>query len=250
MTRLGPTAPHGAATPTLQLLCAGAAQGLVEALQAEFQQASGAAIQARFGAVGAMQEALAAGQACDVMIVTAAMVDALCASGGLRADARADLGAVRTGVAVRAGEHRDEAVPDVSTPAALKAALVAARRNYFPDPLRATAGIHFAAVMRKLGVFESLQSRFSTHPNGAAAMRELAASSAPQQLGCTQVSEILITPGVRLAGPLPKAFELATLYTAAVSTRAQQPQLAERLVALLASPATRALRARGGFELN
>ena len=55
---------------TLNVLCAGAAQGLVKALQARFLADTGAAVQARFGAVGAMKEALLAGEPCDVFIVT------------------------------------------------------------------------------------------------------------------------------------------------------------------------------------
>ena len=45
-------------TVTLNLLCAGAAQGLVRALEPAFTAATGAVLNARFGAVGAMQEAL------------------------------------------------------------------------------------------------------------------------------------------------------------------------------------------------
>jgi molybdate transport system substrate-binding protein len=47
---------------------------------------------------------------------------------------------------------------------------------------------------------------------------------------------------------LPKEFELATVYTAAVAARAASPEQARRLVALLSSTATRALRDRAGFE--
>ena len=71
---------------TLHLLCAGAAQGLVKALQPQFEADTGATLQARFGAVGAMKEALLAGEPCDVMIVTEAMIDALCREGRLQAD--------------------------------------------------------------------------------------------------------------------------------------------------------------------
>ena len=46
----------------LNLLCAGAAQGLVKALQAQFLDTQGAVVQGRFGAVGAMKEALLAGE--------------------------------------------------------------------------------------------------------------------------------------------------------------------------------------------
>ena len=99
--------------------------------------------------------------------------------------------------------------PDTSTPEALKAALLAADAIYFPDPLRATAGIHFADVMRQLGIHDELAPRFRTFPNGATSMWALAASNAPRLIGCTQVTEINHTEGVVLVGALPDRFELA-----------------------------------------
>lgn len=230
---------------TLNFLCAGAAQGLVKALQDGFTADTGATLQGRFGAVGAMKEALAAGEPCDVMVVTDAMVGALAAAGALDGATRAPLGRVRTGVAVRA----DQPLPDVATPEALRAALLAADAVYFPDPERATAGIHFANVLRELGVFETLQPRFRTFPNGATSMRELAASRSPNPIGCTQVTEIRYTPGIAFAGLLPARFELATVYTAAVAARAADPALARAFVERLAGPASRALREAGGFEI-
>lgn len=232
-------------TPTLHLLCAGAAQGLVKALQARFKADTGADIVARFGAVGAMKEALLAGEPCDVMIVTEAMVDGLCAEGRLQADTRATLGRVKTGIAVRSGTPH----PDVATAAALKAALLASRGLYFPDAVRATAGIHFAKVMEALGIRAELEPRFRTFAAGAIAMRELAAASGPGLIGCTQVTEIKYTPGVELVGLLPPEFELATPYTAALAAASAQAALGAAFTALLAAPSTRALRADGGFEV-
>ena len=52
-------------------------------------------------------------------------------------------------------------------------------------------------------------------------MRELAASKAHRPIGCTQTTEIIITPGLTLSGRLPPACALATVYTAAVTARAQ-----------------------------
>jgi molybdate transport system substrate-binding protein len=180
------------------------------------------------------------------MIVTDAMVVALQASGDLNAARRAPLGRVRTGVAVPIGQP----LPDIATPEALKASLLAARRVYFPDPQRATAGIHFAAVLERLGIAQALAPRLRTFPNGATAMRELAADGAFGAIGCTQITEINGTPGIRLVGALPDAFELATVYTAALSARAAQAVLGQRFIELLAGSATRALRAEGGFEFD
>jgi molybdate transport system substrate-binding protein len=226
-------------------LCAGAVQGLVKALHARFERESAAKLNARFGAVGAMQEALLAGDPCDVMIVTDAMVVALQSEGKLGIRPRAPLGRVRTGLAVRNGEP----LPVIATPQALKTSLRAASAIYFPDSQRSTAGIHFASVLDRLGIAEELAPRLHTFPNGATAMRELAAS-APGAIGCTQITEIMYTPGITLVGPLPDEFELSTVYTAAVAMRAAQPVLALRFIDLLAGPATRAMRADGGFEVD
>lgn len=238
------TGGEGAIAKRLHVLCAGAAKGLVEALQARFADETGASIEGHFGAVGTMKEALLAGADCDVMIVTDAMVTALSSAGELAGETRATLGSVRTGVAVRAGD----ALIDVSSAPSLKASLLAADGIYFPDPLRATAGIHFASVLSKLGIDATVATRLRTFANGATAMRELAATDLKRPIGCTQITEINYTAGVRLAGALPDEFELATVYSAAVSAKAAQPELALRFVQLLSGPQTQSLRAAGGFE--
>ena len=229
---------------TLELLCAGATQGLVKALQERFLADTHAAIKARFGAVGAIRELLLAGEPCDVMVATDAMIESLVAEGRLQAATCRPLGRVRTGLAVRSGEP----LPDVSTPEALKASLLAADAIYFPDAVRSTAGIHFANVMRELGIYDELQPRFRNFPNGATSMHELAAKNAPRLIGCTQVTEINYTRGIDLVGALPDRFELATVYTAATSTHATEPELAARFIELLAGPGSLALRQAGGFE--
>lgn len=231
-------------TQILNFLSAGAAQALVKTLQPLLTQQTGAGSNGRFGAVGAMKEAFEAAEPCDLIILTESMIGAMEAAGTVRRGSARPLGRVRTGVAVRRGDAR----PEVGTPEALRAALLAADSIYFPDPLRATAGIHFAAVMRELGVHDELAPRFRTFPNGATAMRELAAASTPHPIGCTQVTEILYTEGVDLVALLPAQFELATVYTAAVTSQAAQPELAVRMVDLITGPVSAELRLRSGFE--
>ena len=235
-------------TPALQILCAGAAQGLVKALQPQWLAETGVPVLGRFGAVGALKEALLAGEACDVMIVTSKMVGELVAAGRLRGAGHTALGRVQTGLAVPVGAVQ----PDVGTPQGLRAALLGADALYFPDPARATAGIHFARVLRELGIHDQLAPRFCTFPNGATTMRELAAAGAAggssSLIGCTQVSEILYTEGVALVGALPAPFELATVYSAAVGVQARDRDLAAQFIALLVGPAAQALRDAGGFE--
>jgi molybdate transport system substrate-binding protein len=228
----------------LKLLCAGAAQGLVRTLAPRLLAETGFSIGGRFGAVGAMKEALLAGEPCDLMVTTGPMVDALVAEGRLRPGGQAALGRVRTGVAVRRGTPH----PDVSTPQALAAALEAADEVYCPDTVRSTAGQHVRGVLRELGLEARLAPRFREFPNGATAMREMAACTALRPIGCTQATEILYTEGVELVAMLPARFELATVYTAAIGAHAASPEAAARLVALLAGADTATLRRDAGFE--
>ncbi len=229
---------------SLQVLCAGAVQGLVKALQPRFLARHGGTIEARFGAVGAMREALLGGAPCDVMIVTATMLEDLRGKGALGAGPLAPIGRVATGVAARAGEP----LPRVDSAPALAAALGAAPALYLPDTEQSTAGKHVASVLSRLGIADALRGRLAVFPNGATAMRALAERGAPGALGCTQVTEILYTPGLALAGALPEPFGLSTVYAAAVGKAASEPALAAAFIALLCGDEAAAEREAGGFE--
>ena len=228
----------------INLLSGAAAQGLVTQLEHRFETEHRCTIDASFGAVGMMKDSLLAGAACDVIILTQALIEQLSTSGEVLTPSIRALGIVKTGVAVKTGD----AAPAVGTPAELKAALQAARGIYFPDPVKATAGIHFMRVLKQLGLDTELAARLHPFPNGATAMNAMAEAEGDGFLGCTQVTEILYTDGVKLVAPLPKEFELATVYTAAACTRAAEPEAANQLIALLVSPDAATVRTACGFE--
>ncbi len=232
----------------LHLLSGGAAQGLVTHLQGSFKAQHLCSISGTFSAVGQMKSALLAGAPCDVIILTDTLIAELMASGHLLAGSAKNVGVVKTGVAVKSGDK----TVDVSTPEKLKATLQAAKGIYFPDPIKATAGIHVMKVLKAMGLDVALATKLHPHANGATAMKAMAdAETIPGGsglIGCTQITEIVYTPGVDLVAPLPKEFELATTYTAAVCANSTQPESAAALIALMASADTAALRLTCGFE--
>lgn len=228
----------------LVVLSGGAAQGLVTALAEQFRTETGCEIDGTFGAVGVMRDKLLSGTPADLLILTRALIDTLAGGGHVVPDSAADVGTVLTAVAVR----DSDAMPPLEDAARLRAALLAADAIYFPDPKHATAGIHFAGVLERLGIAAEVASRVKTFPNGATAMRELAASTAQRPVGCTQATEILNTPGVQLVAPLPEGFGLATVYTAGVCAKASLPDEAHALAALLTSASAHAARERAGFS--
>jgi molybdate transport system substrate-binding protein len=229
---------------TLKLLSGGAAQGLVAQLRERVAEEIGCTIDGTFGAVGAMRDKLLAGEPCDVIILTQALVDQLAASAQVAGASQQPVGVVKTGIAVKNGES----APAVGDTQSLRAALLAARGVYVPDPVKATAGIHFMQVLKALGIDAQLGERLRAFPNGATAMHEMAESTESGLLGCTQVTEILYAPGVQLVGLLPREFELATVYTAAVCVRAEDPLAALEFVRMLGGAEAAALRKAGGFE--
>lgn len=227
----------------MYLLSGGAAQGLVRTMQPDFEAGSGLALECTFNAVGAIQQKLVEGAPCDVLILTRPLIDALTRSGMVTPGTARDLGTVKTGIAVKTGAPH----PTVHDSDSLRAAFQAASAIYFPDPQLATAGIHVMKVLTALGLADELADRLRPYPNGNTAMKAMAECPDLHAIGSTQVTEIVITPGVELVADLPKEFELATVYTAAVCTRANHPQAAQDFIAVLAADAQAGLRAQRGF---
>ena len=108
--------------------------------------------------------------------------------------------------------------------------------------------VPFAKVMRELGVWEPLADRLRPAPNGAMAMKALAASKSARPIGCTQATEILSTPGIVVVAPLPPGCALATTYTCAITGHAAAPDQAASLIALLTSDTDRNARRQLGFS--
>lgn len=227
----------------LSILSGGAAQGLVRALEDEFTAATGCRIEGVFGAVGAMRTKLMAGHAADLVILTSAIVRALAKEGLVTAETIADIGGVETALAVRAGDK----APHATDEASLREALLGADAIYVPDLTQSTAGIHVAAVLSKLGIAEQVRDRMRAFPNGATAMAALAKAPEACPIGCTQITEILATPGVAPGTTLPAGFDLKTVYTAGVVAASPNRDAAEALINAMASRDNASLRSRCGF---
>src|SRR6185437_6474293 len=202
---------------SLDILSGGAAHGLVGSLAAKFKALTGFDIGGEFGAVGAMADKLRKGAPTDIVVETA--------------------------LAVRTGDPQVNA-PDAT---ALRAAFLAADAIFVPDTKTSTTGIHVAKVLAQLGIADKVADRLKIYPNGATAMRHMAESKAARPIGCTQSTEIISTEGVVLSGSLPKGCDLATMYTAGITTQAAHAPQAQALIELLTGADQQSLRKAAGF---
>ena len=230
---------------TLRILSAGAAQAVTGKIIEAFRRDTGHDVVADFGAVGAMKAKMASGEPVDVIILTRPMIDELIGDGLVQSGSRIDLGRVGTGVAVRAGTD----LPDVADVDSLRSRIRAAGTIAFPDPAVATAGKVVMSLFGKLGVLDEVRSRMRFFPNGYAAMNWLATSTGSEDLGITQITEILPNEGVAYAGPLPDQFQMKAVYSVGVVAQALEPAIAQTFAARFSSASTRALLVDAGYEL-
>jgi molybdate transport system substrate-binding protein len=147
----------------------------------------------------------------------------------------------KSSVAVAAREGVPK--PDISTPDALKATLLAAKSVVYADPARgASSGIHVDSVLKRLGIYAEMAPKTVLRPGGYV-VEAVAAGEA--ELGLHQVSEILPVHGVTLLGPLPAELQRITPYAAAVG-RTEQPERAAAVLAFITGPDVHPiLRAKG-----
>jgi molybdate transport system substrate-binding protein len=179
-----------------------------------------------------------AGDDADIVVLSDAAIDKLIASGQLRTG-RVDLVKSAVAIAVRSGTNR----PDISTEAAVKAAVSAARSiSYSTGP----SGVYLEKLFQRWGIFASIQSRIVVPPPGIPVGSLVATGQAA--LGFQQLSELLNVTGVEVLGPLPEAIQTITTFSAGIGTRCAQSQLAAQLLDYMRQPTATAVKQRYGLE--
>lgn len=229
----------------LTVFCPGAVRATVTALARDFEGASGNTVKLEYGTAGAVQKRAAAGEPFDVAITTSGAVDELTKQGRIAAGSKRDVGSVGVGVAVRSGGT----IPDISTPAAFKQAMLNARSVMYADPAKGgQSGIHTARVFEKLGIAEQMKPKTQLRPGAPEGLAEVARGDI--DIGLGQVSEIVAAQGVTLVGPYPGELQNTLVFSAGVSAAARAPDAAQAFVAALVSPDARARFKAAGFDVR
>ena len=236
----------GSATPVdaaeIKVLSAGAMKSITTELGESFRQETGHTIVITTGTAGEIRQKMVSGEWTDVVIVTDSVLEQLATPGLIVADTRVDIARTAIGVAVRQGAP----LPDIATTEAFKQSILAAKSLVYTDPARgATSGIHFAAVLQRLGIADAAKGKTVLWPGGYAAE---ALVTGQAELCVHQISEILPVKGVTLVGPLPKELQKLTTYSAAVASLATKPEVARAFVAYLARPSFKPKLAAAGLD--
>ena len=226
-----------AAAAEVQVVASTAMREVLDDLMPMFERASGHKVGVSFLSGAVLPGKVKEGVAADLVVTTPATIDDLVAAGRLVAGSRVDFVRSGAGVAVRAGAPK----PDVSTPPALKAALLAAKSVGYS---RGPSGVHFMKVLQKLGITAEVEAKGVVPPLGSRVGALIATGEA--EIGVQQITELLLIPGIDYVGPLPKELQAEIIYAIATPTAVKEPAAAAALVRFLASePAWPVIRKLG-----
>lgn len=195
-------------------------------LFAQFEAATGHKVAVTYGLAAVLRTKFVEGTPADVLILTAPLVDDLVRQGKVAADSKKDVARSGVGVAVKAGAVK----PDIATPEALKAAVLAARSIGFSR--EGASGVAFAKVLERLGIAEQVRAKYKD--TGTRAGEMLAAGEI--DLAAAQIPELLAVRGVEVVGPLPAELQTVTIFAVGIASGAQDVAAARALVDFLASP--------------
>jgi molybdate transport system substrate-binding protein len=224
-------------------MSAGAVKTMVVALGAEFERDTGNRLDLNFGTAGSLRDRLKAGEKADLVILSESAIDALEKTGLFVPGSRTDLGRTVTGVVIKEGA----AVPDISTPEAFKAALLAAKSVAYTDPKAGgSSGTMFAALLEKLGIAAEVNKKAVLGKGGVDVATSIAEGRA--EIGTTFISEVLPVKGARVVGTLPGALHNSNTYTAAITAGGASREAAAALLRHLTNPAGRARWTAAGLE--
>lgn len=229
----------------LKVLGTGAVAASARDIATRFTAASGREVRLEIANAGMVARRLREGEAADLVLNSAAQITALAAAGLVDGASQRELGRMLIGVAVREGA----ALPDISSEAALRAAILAASAIAHSDPATgATAGSHAARLLDRLGLTEPMRGRVLIFPGGGAAVGAVADGRAA--LAISQISEIIAVPGAALVGPLPDSAQLITPYVGAIAAKATDAPGAQALLAALTSTEGQARFRAAGFAVG
>ena len=198
-----------------------------------------------YGPSGGLARRLNGGEGADLIVVDSKVLDELIKQGKV-APGRTDVARTGIGIAVRKGAPK----PDVSSPEALKRALLAAKSIAHTAP--AGGGVtaaHVMGVFEKLGIAAEVTPKVKLAAGGPNGRVSVLVSSGEAEIGLQQVSELMSNPQVEVIGMLPAELQQMTTYSAGVTTGARQVEAAQAFIRHLAAPAAITIYKTKGLAL-
>jgi molybdate transport system substrate-binding protein len=221
----------------LRILAGGSMTGPLNELGPLFERATGHKLVIHFDSTPNLIKQATSDAPFDLGVVPVDVFKDSAAKARFAAGPAIEIARVGYGVAVRAGAPR----PDVSTPAALKKTLLNAQSiAYIPA---SAAGAYVTGVFERLGIGEAMKAK--TKVQTATTEIPQAVAKGEAELGVFLVN-VLMAPGVELAGSFPRELQQELVFAAAVAADTKEAEATKAFISFLTTPAAAAvIKARG-----
>lgn len=226
----------------LNVVAAGAVRGIIRGMIDDYSKETGHKFNFTVGPTGQLRDALSSGKPVDLVIVAAPLLAELDSAGKIAAGSRVDLGRVGLGVVVREGTPS----PDISTPEAVKAALINAKTIAYTDPkLGGTSVEHLMKFAESFGIKDEVIRKGLISTGGDDAAAKVADGKA--DIAIVPITDIH-AKDAKLVGPLPEPIQRSMVYSAAIPTSSADPAAARAFVAAMTAPAMRDRWIKAGWQ--
>ena len=225
----------------ITVLSGGAIEPGLHAASAAFEKQSGHKVKITFNTTPQIQKRVGGGETFDVVVAPPAAIKEFAAAGKVE-EGGVSVGRVGMGVLVRPGAP----VPDISNEEAIKRTVLEADSITFN---RASTGLYFEGLLKKMGVYDQVESKTARYADGASVMEHVIKGKG-KEVGFAAITEILLykDKGVRFVGPLPAEVQNYTAYIAVPMTAGTNKEVAQSFVRFLGGPAGKPLFVAAGIE--
>ena len=234
---ISPTA--GLRAAELRVIAGGSLTGVLRKLGPQFEQAHGHKLVIDYDSTPNIIAKMTSGMPFDVTVVPSDVFKDAGAKNRVIATPIIDIVRVGYGVAVRAGASK----PDIRTADALKKTLLDAQSIAFVPA--SAAGAYVLGVFERLGIAEAMKAK--TMPQATPAQIAPAVSKGEAALGIF-LTNVLIAPGVDLAGPFPAELQQQLVFQAALALATNQADAANQFRNYLTTPAAAAVFTAAGMN--
>ena len=211
-------------------------------LAPQFEKQTGHKPIVHYAVLSAIREKLAAGERPDIIVMPVPLIDGYVTQGLARADARATLGIVGTGVVIRKGAK----APDISSRDGFRQALLDAGALTHAPPTATPSGAYCAKMMQQLGIADIMAKKIIHRPALEGGLQLVASGEA--EFGIFPKSEIVNVEGLKVVGLLPPGLQFNNVYGAAAVAGSAAAEPAAAFVRYLADPANRQVWTKAGFD--
>lgn len=231
--------PGARAQTEVTLLAPNPVRSAMQKVTPGFDGKTGYKLKLTYGRGLGTKDQAARGEPFDVFIILPPYPEAL-ASGNIDPKSATTLASLTLAVGVKKGAPK----PDISSPKALKRALLAAKTVAFVNPTMGSDGATTKAALEKLGVWDAVAAKAKMFPNSGNVGNAVVKGDAEI---CIYWLNEMTNPGIDVVGRLPKQILTPLKVVAFISTHAKDPKAAKALIAYLTSPESEAAYKEDGF---